>query len=482
MARQKIHDQRAGGRGSAGGGPSWISYSDMMAALLLVFVLILMVSLYRYFVMLETRTKELEAQTAALASVQQELEEQQVAVQQQQADLSALQEALDTQSALLEQKEAELAAAQAELDAQKALLEQQATDLKTAQDDLAAAQTELDAQKALLEQQAAELAAQQPLLEQQQKDLAAAQAELDAQKALLEQQAADLKTAQDSLAAAQAELTSAQAELTAAQAELESQKALLAQKEAELAALQTQLESQQALLAQKETELAALQASLDAQSALISQQQAALDAANAALAERELQLETLQTSLESKTEEISSMVGVRTEIITALSRALNNATLAATVDPETGEIMLSSSVLFDTGKYEIKDDGKALLDSFIPVYLGVLLREEYKPYLSAIIVEGHTDSTGSYTANLILSSNRALEVCQYVLNDQHLTSRQKVRLRELLTATGRGPANLILDENGIEDKAASRRVEFKFSLKDSEMINEIRTLLQNNLQ
>ena len=51
MARQGMHNRRAG-RG-AGGGASWISYSDMMAALLLLFVLILCVSLYQYFDMLE---------------------------------------------------------------------------------------------------------------------------------------------------------------------------------------------------------------------------------------------------------------------------------------------------------------------------------------------------------------------------------------------------------------------------------------------
>ena len=38
MARQRIHNSRAGK--STNSGASWISYSDMMAALLLVFVLI----------------------------------------------------------------------------------------------------------------------------------------------------------------------------------------------------------------------------------------------------------------------------------------------------------------------------------------------------------------------------------------------------------------------------------------------------------
>lgn len=58
MARQRIQNNRAG---RSGGGSAWISYSDMMAALLLVFVLILCVSLAQYFTMLETKTAELDA-------------------------------------------------------------------------------------------------------------------------------------------------------------------------------------------------------------------------------------------------------------------------------------------------------------------------------------------------------------------------------------------------------------------------------------
>ena len=41
-------------------GASWISYSDMMAALILVFVLILCYSMYQYFTMLDTKTAELD--------------------------------------------------------------------------------------------------------------------------------------------------------------------------------------------------------------------------------------------------------------------------------------------------------------------------------------------------------------------------------------------------------------------------------------
>ena len=64
------------GASKADGGASWISYSDMMAALLLVFVLVLCYSVYQYFLMLETKTAELDEQSALLTQQQATLDEQ----------------------------------------------------------------------------------------------------------------------------------------------------------------------------------------------------------------------------------------------------------------------------------------------------------------------------------------------------------------------------------------------------------------------
>ena len=117
-----------------------------------------------------------------------------------------------------------------------------------------------------------------------------------------------------------------------------------------------------------------------------------------------------------------------------------------------------------------------LLNSFIPVYLDVLLRPEYADYLGEIIIEGHTDTDGSYESNLKLSQNRALQVSLYCLNMPSLTSAQKAKLQEIMTATGRSESDPVYVD-GVEDKSASRRVEFKFSLKDSEMIEEMNQIL-----
>ncbi|MGN1019316.1 MAG: flagellar motor protein MotB, partial [Aristaeellaceae bacterium] len=98
MARQRVHNRRAG-RGSSGGGASWISYSDMMAALLLVFVLILSISLHQYFTMLETKQAELEAQQATLDEQTILLATQQTTLDEQTAALSLAQTELDAQTA-----------------------------------------------------------------------------------------------------------------------------------------------------------------------------------------------------------------------------------------------------------------------------------------------------------------------------------------------------------------------------------------------
>ena len=170
-------------------------------------------------------------------------------------------------------------------------------------------------------------------------------------------------------------------------------------------------------------------------------------------------------------------MGVRTEIVRDLTAALSQADLKATVDGNTGDIMLESAVFFDVAKSNIKDSGRALLDEFIPVYLGVLLQPEYVDYLGEIIIEGHTDTQGTYLVNLELSQERALSVATYCLQMPTLSEEHLEKLREILTAKGRSYSDPIYNEDGTINMDASRRVEFKFRMKDSEMIDEIRNIL-----
>ena len=313
MARQRIHNRRAS-RG-AQGGFSWISYSDMMAALLLIFVLILTYSLYQYFTMLETKTLELDTKNA-------ELQKQQIALDLATDELNAKEQAL--------------------------IIIQ--TDLDNLQDKLSAQEDELN----------------------------------------------------------------------------------------------------------------------NAKAALIIKQQALDDATK--------KLEEQQLALSAQAQKIDDLIGIRTTMIRELSSSLSAASLKAAVDPNTGDIVLDSSVFFETGKAVIKEEGQELLNRFVPVYLDVLLQDKYSKYLGEIIIEGHTDSSGSYQSNLKLSQDRALQVALYCLNMPSLTRAQKDKLQEILTAKGRSWSDLVY-VNGVEDPDASRRVEFKFSLRDAEMIEQMNRIL-----
>ena len=100
--------------------------------------------------------------------------------------------------------------------------------------------------------------------------------------------------------------------------------------------------------------------------------------------------------------------------------------------------------------------------------------------LSAIMIDGYTDTTGTYEYNLQLSQERALAVAEYLLETEgeFLKGQDSETLRQMLTVSGHSWNNPILDAQGNIDMDASRRVEVKFRLKDEEMIEELRNLTE----
>lgn len=378
MSRRR-YTRRSGGK--ADGGSAWISYSDMMAALILLFVLFLCYSVYQYFVMLETKTAELDEQSALLTAQQQTMDVQQLTLNEQQATLE------EQQSILAEQK------------------------------------LTLEQQQSTLDEQQLALAAQQLILLDRENELTSALTQLDEQKALLDEQTLTLEEQQKIIIAAQLALSEKEQELSLANIELENKQQALA----------------------------------DA-TILLGQQQDAMNV---------------------QQQRLDDLVGVRTKIVRELTTALTRANLKASVDANTGDIMLESAVFFDVGKNQIKQEGQDFLRRFIPVYLGVLLQNEYADYVGEIIIEGHTDTQGNYLSNLELSQERALSVATFCLESPELTNKQLEKLRDILTAKGRSYSDPIYNTDGSVNMDASRRVEFKFRMKDSEMIDEIRQMLSS---
>ena len=385
--RMSRYSRRGRARQSGEKNSFWLSFSDLMSALVLVIILVLFYILYQYFLMYD--------------------------------DYEARRDQMVVLQASLEQSEADIAAQQAALDA--------------AQSDLTAAQTELD------------------------------------------EKTAALNSAQD-------DLTAAQDELTAAQEDLAVQQMLLEAAQAAAQKTQEELDAQEAQLQVTLTQLDEQQAQLEAQQSQMATQQSQMEAQQAQLAAQESQIAEQQSQLAQQQRQIEDLVGVRTQIIADLSSALREANISATVDPTSGAIALASDVLFATGESELTDEGRSRIDAFLPVYLDVLFSDEYRGYVSEIIIEGHTDSVGSYISNLLLSQQRAYNVASYVLADgyPHISEATREHLRQVTTANGRSESDLIYDANGEENQSASRRVVFKFRLTDEQMVAQLQSILEGD--
>ena len=119
------------------------------------------------------------------------------------------------------------------------------------------------------------------------------------------------------------------------------------------------------------------------------------------------------------------------------------------------------------------------------MYLDVLLQDSFRDYIAEIIIEGHTDTDGSYEMNMELSHGRAYSVAKFCMDPRNGLAEDKIeQLRGLLTVNGRSYSNPIYEKDAAGnatqdiDMAASRRVEIKFRLKEDEMIEKIAEVLR----
>lgn len=108
------------------------------------------------------------------------------------------------------------------------------------------------------------------------------------------------------------------------------------------------------------------------------------------------------------------------------------------------KISLDSSVLFDTGKYELKESAVAALSEALA---------DVKPAPgTAVIVEGHTDNVGSDADNQTLSENRATSVAGFLTGNVGFAA-------DAVETRAYGESRPIADNETAEGRQKNRRVE-----------------------
>lgn len=128
-------------------------------------------------------------------------------------------------------------------------------------------------------------------------------------------------------------------------------------------------------------------------------------------------------------------------------------------------IRFKDSILFDTGKADIKPEALEILDG-----IAVVLKT-YQDEIDQVRVEGHADSrpinTYLYPTNWELSSKRAINVVRYFHEEKGIEPSK-------LSAAAYGPYHPIDTNNTEEGMARNRRVEF-YIVRSVEPIGEINT-------
>jgi chemotaxis protein MotB len=109
-------------------------------------------------------------------------------------------------------------------------------------------------------------------------------------------------------------------------------------------------------------------------------------------------------------------------------------------------LQLKDSILFETGKAELKDNSKVILNQISSLIANLP---------NNIVVEGHTDNvpirTHEYDSNWDLSSARATSVIKFFTEEKHLTGSR-------FSASGCGEYKPIAPNTSDENKAKNRRV------------------------
>lgn len=407
----------------------WISYADLMAGLLFVFILfigaivsksvILKTDLHKKEERLSNLSETLQAKEKTLDELSDNLEKSQALIAEQDSHLSEDERLLAEKDRLLTLKNARIAEDKAKLSEAERLI--QLKNARIAKDQMTLAENERMFKLKLSE------------IEKLNKQLLEANAKQDllSNKIILVQNTLDKS-----------------------KNELEKSKKSLEEYEGKVLILTNELSETKKSVEIKDEKLLALLNAID---------------------EKQTKYDELLENLQAQKAKIKSLTGIKLQVIAALKEALGD---KIDIDKKTGSLRLASNILFGSGEAVLKPEAEVELKKAFEEYIGTLVTNaKIKPHLDKIIVEGHTDSVGSYIYNLNLSQKRALAVMEYLLT---LEFTKVHNIKPLMTASGRAYLDLIKDENGVEDKNASRRIEIKFRLKNEDAMEEIEKVLDAN--
>ena len=200
---------------------NWLSFSDLMSALVLIFILIMFYIMYQYFDMYEINMAEIARQQYDLDQANADLDEKTAKLTEAEQKMIAQQIRLDAAQKDLDDAESVLAAQQAELASAQSLLGEKETEIANQKAALDALGLQLNAQQEQITQQRQTLNTQRQTLNAQQQTMNEQQIKLDEQQQTVDAQQAMLDAQQLTMNAQQVKLDEQQQTLQDQQQQIE---------------------------------------------------------------------------------------------------------------------------------------------------------------------------------------------------------------------------------------------------------------------
>jgi len=257
------------------------------------------------------------------------------------------------------------------------------------------------------------------------------------------------------LQAATTTLSEQEEEIAARDAALADQNALLEQQS-------SQLESQSALLSSQAQQLEGQTEELSRQQSLIDQQAVYLAAANDELLEMRGQMQTIAVL------RLTILEQIRDAIVNVMG---SGATVSI---GENGSLIISESILFDSGSSEIKAEASPVLDRLEYVFSAFLAQSDNAKYVDSIVISGHTDSVGTDESNRLLSTDRANSVLNYIMS---VNNGELNRYSQYFCSAGYGETRPVATNDTEAGRAANRRIEISITLKDDSILEIVESYL-----
>ncbi|MBR1843221.1 MAG: OmpA family protein [Oscillospiraceae bacterium] len=276
----------------------------------------------------------------------------------------------------------------------------------------------------------------------------------------------DLRNTQDVLDETRSKLNATTIELDETEKTLSLTLSQVEKAESDLAKITIDLDETRLTLADTEEELAGLDALIGEQRALIGEQEEYMKAASEELLKLRGQMQTIAVLRLSILEQIR-------ESFVEITGDASKVSIG-----ENGNIILSESILFDTGSSKIKNDAKGALDSLAEMFVAFLENSENAKYVDSIVIAGHTDSTGTDEENRVLSTDRANSVLGYLMS---ANSKKLGKYAEYFCASGYGETRPVATNDTKDGRAQNRRIEISVTLKDESIMEIVDSYLDLEL-